>query len=174
MHAGAGTAAMRAELADVVAALFATPRREPRPLSDEERDRLIDVASLAVRVRSTVERDRQSREIEAVHGAEGPGRLVLSLERLLAGLDSIGCDRALALSVVERVALDSVPPLRRNALEVVRKHGASITTKAVAEGLGLPTVTTRRVLEDLAAYQLVRREGMGQGHADSWLLGDLE
>jgi hypothetical protein len=99
--------------------------------------------------------------------------LVLSLERLLAGLDVIGCDRAVALRVVERVALDSVPPLRRQALDAVRKQRLPADTKAIAEAIGLPTVTTRRVLEDLAAYGLVVRDSQGQGHADTWTVGGL-
>jgi hypothetical protein len=99
--------------------------------------------------------------------------LVLALERLLAGLDSIGCDRARALDVVERVALDSVPPLRRRAYQVVREHAGMIETKAVADALRLPTNTIRRVLEELAVYDLVRREGHGQGQADLWGLGDV-
>lgn len=172
-HSGAGAASMRRELAQSVAALFSRVRREPRELNDAERDQLVELASLAVRVRSTVERDRQSREIESIHGAEGPARLVLSLERLLAGLDSLGCDRALALHVVERVALDSVPPLRRRALEWVRQQQAPAETKDVAASLGLPTNTARRVLEDLAAYGLVRRLGQGEGRADLWQVGDL-
>jgi 5S rRNA maturation endonuclease (ribonuclease M5) len=172
-HVGQATTTMRTALADAVAALFASPRRDPRPLSDVETKRLTNVASLAVRLRSTVERDRFSREIEAVQGAEGPARLVLALERLLAGLDSIGCDRARALDVVERVALDSVPPLRRRAYQVVREHAGMIETKAVADALRLPTNTIRRVLEELAVYDLVRREGHGQGQADLWGLGDV-
>jgi len=172
-HSGNGTAAMRRELALAVVALFADKRGEPREPSDDERNRLIDMASLAVRIRSTVERDRQSREIESIHGAEGPARLVLSLERLLAGLDVIGCDRTLAMSVVERVALDSVPPLRRRALEWLTTQQHAVETKSVAEALGLPTNTTRRVLEDLAAYSLVKRVGQGQGQADIWSAGEL-
>jgi len=173
-HAGAKTATMRDEISESVARLFAGPRREPRPLEERERDHLITLAALAVRIRSTVERDRQSREIESIHGEEGPARLVLSLERLLAGLDSLGCERALALKVVERVALDSVPPLRRRALDAVRASGCPVETKVVAEAMGLPTVTARRVLEDLAAYRLVERENLGPGRADTWAVGEVE
>jgi hypothetical protein len=172
-HSGNGTAAMRRELALVVSNLFAGEQRAPRELAEDERNRLIELASLAVRIRSTVERDRQSREIESIHGAEGPARLVLSLERLLAGLDVIGCDRTLALSVIERVAMDSVPPLRRRALEWLTAQEQPTETKSVGEALGLPTNTTRRVLEDLAAYSLVKREGQGQGLADLWSAGEL-
>jgi hypothetical protein len=168
LHAGAQTATMRRELAEAVAALFAGSGSEPRALNDAEADELINLASLAVRIRSTVERDRQSREIESVHGAEGPARLALTLERLLAGLDALGVDRTRAFDVVRRVAMDSVPPLRRRALDWLQVQELPSATSAVATALDLPTSTTRRVLEDLAAYQLIERHSEGQGRADLW------
>ena len=62
-------------------------------------------------------RPRHTREIELVPGAEGPARLAITLERLLAGLDTLGCDRAHAWRVVRRVALDCIPALRRRLLD---------------------------------------------------------
>src|SRR5438067_1197469 len=57
-HAGAATSVMRAELAAVVAELFARELREPRPLGRVEHARLRQVVGLAVRLRGGVERDR--------------------------------------------------------------------------------------------------------------------
>ena len=168
-HSGKLQATMRKELAEAVAALFAGERREPRELSQEEGDELIELAYLAVRIRSAIERDRQSREIEAVHGVEGPARLALQLDQLLAGLDSLGVDRETALGVARRVAMDSVPPIRRRALEFV-KGESPCTTTAVAAELRLPTGTTRRALEDLAAYGLVSRHSGGKGKSDVWMI----
>ena len=92
------------------------PRRgaDPQELSEHEIDRFERVTELVVRLRGAVERDRYRRELDYVYGAEGPGRLGLSLERLLAGLDALGVERKIALEVVISVALDSTPPLRRN------------------------------------------------------------
>jgi hypothetical protein len=174
-HSGALTATMRCELADAVLGLFASARAEAQALTADEKSRLVEWASLAVRLRSTVERDRQSREIEAVYGAEGPARLVLTLAGLLAGLDVLGCERARAMSVVERIAFDSVPPLRRKAFDLIRERwkdekwkGLDLPTTTIAEGLDLPTNTVRRVLEDLAAYHLIRRVPGGPGRPDMW------
>lgn len=167
-HMGAGTALMRDELAACVAALLAPGLLPLSPLTSEEKDRLGEIAYLAVRLRSTVERDRYSREIENVHGAEGPARLILCLAHLLAGLLSLGCARDFAMRVVERVAHDSVPPLRRGAFEWLAAQAAPQDTAAVAHALRLPTVTIRRVLEDLAAYDLVTQSKGGRGNSDQW------
>jgi hypothetical protein len=169
-HSGPATGQMRKELAEAVAHLFAGERPEPRPLVEdsEEFQRLDRVVSLVVRLRGAVERDRQSRDIEAIYGAEGTARLGLTLERLLAGLDTLGVDRALALDLVESVAMDSVPPLRRAAYEHLQTLGCHSSTPAIAKTLGLPTNTVRRGLEDLAAYQLVDRTVQGQGKPDLW------
>ena len=119
-----------------------------------------------------------SREIEAVYGAEGTARIGLALERLLAGLDTLGIERGLALSVVKAVALDSVPPARRRAYEhlcALRHNGKAVaSTTMVAEVLALPSVTIRRVLEDLTAYGLIERRAQGRGRADLWAVRDWE
>lgn len=166
-HSGANTS-MRRDLAEVVAALFHARRDDPRELSVQERDELVSLATLTVRLRSTVERNRLSREIELVHGAEGPARLVKMLHGLLNGLDVLGYPRALALDIVRRVARDSVLPMRRNAFDIVRGHGAPIETRKVASALRLPMNTVRRALEDLAAHDLVTRTALGDGKSDLW------
>jgi hypothetical protein len=168
-HDGAAVGQMRKELAEAVAQLFAGRKAEARRISDDEADRIGNAISLAVRLRGAVERDRRTRELDMILGAEGTARIGLCLARLLAGLDILGVPRETAMEVVLSVALDSVPPQRRAAFECVEKHGA-VETKDVAIALGLPTVTVRRVLQDLAAYGLVeRRTKAGQGSADLWV-----
>jgi FaeA-like protein len=89
------------------------------------------------------------------------------LERLLAGLDTLGVERATALDVVEAVAMDSVPPIRRRAYEFLRA-GDPAETSTIANAIDLSTMTTRRALEDLAAYRLVERVSQGLGKSDLW------
>ena len=110
----------------------------------------------------------RTREVEAIYGAEGTARIGLALERLLAGLDTLGVERERAMQVVLSVALDfgsrrcAAPPTNS-----VEQH-KTVETADVATALGLPTNTARRILEDLAAYGLVTRESQGQGKADLW------
>jgi hypothetical protein len=168
-HRGAGTKQMRKELAEAVAHLFAGRREEPRTIEADEIKRIDKTVTLAVRLRGAIERDRQTREIEAVLGAEGTARLGLCLERLLAGLDTLGVERSMALDVVESVALDSVPPIRRRAYEYLASLGeGAATTTAVAKELDLPTNTVRRALEDLTAYALAERTSQAPPQPDLW------
>jgi hypothetical protein len=172
-HVGATTKQMRKELAEVVAQLFAGRKTEARPISPDEVERVGTAISLVVRLRGAVVRDRQTREIEAVYGAEGTARIGLALERLLAGLDTLGVERSKAMEVVLSVAMDSVPPQRRAAYDCVCKY-ADVKTADVAVELGLPTNTARRILEELTAHRLLTRQSLGQGHADMWVRGNWE
>ena len=166
-HSGATTKRMRQELANTVARLFAGRKEKAQPIAKDEAERIGIAVSLVVRLRGAVDRDRRTREIEAIYGAEGTARVGLALERLLAGLDTLGVERGRAMEVVLSVALDSAPPLRRQAYECVCKY-RDVETGDVAIAIGLPTNTARRVLEDLAAYGLVSRRSQGPGKADVW------
>ena len=170
-HTGASITDMRKELAAAVTHLFSNRRSEAAQINAEETEAIGKVIAKAVRLRGAVARDYRSREIEAIYGAEGTARIGLALERLLAGLDTLGMDRTRALKVVEEVALDSVPPLRRHAYDCVctwsTRHDP-LDTANVAVELGLPTTTTRRILEELAAHGLIIRRSQGQGKADLW------
>src|SRR5262249_55240028 len=75
---------------------------------------------------------------------------------------------------ITTIAMDSTPPLRRQAYEYLCANTDAFgpvkaETPVIAEALLLPTNTVRRALEDLAAYQLVRRIKGGKGQADAWV-----
>jgi IclR helix-turn-helix domain len=169
-HAGALGEGMRRELAEAVVSLFASERREPRVLGEQEKLELVRLATLTARARSAVDRDTYSREIEAVPGAEGPARLVITLERLLAGFDTLGADRDAAMGMVRRVAADCIPAIRRGVLKYLAGRSEPVSTTDVADAVELPTTTVRRALEDLTAYKLARREPQGQGKRDLWAI----
>jgi DNA-binding transcriptional ArsR family regulator len=164
-HAG-HERAMRVELAEAVETALRHVDHDADLFRDDER--LVRLATLAVRCRSAVERDGYSREIVRIPDAEAPGRLALVLRRILDGLAVIGADEATAWGIVTKVALDSMESTRRAALEYLLAKPEPRAVTVVAEALGYPTSTTRRTLEDLAAHGLVTRESRGQGKADYW------
>jgi hypothetical protein len=159
---------MRADLAAAARSVLAQ-LQPPRERTDEETDRLIALATFVVRARSAVERDGYTREVELVPGAEAPTRLVIVLDRLLAGLDAIGCNRAQALHVVTKAALDSIPALRLAVLTVLEAAG-DLDTNTVAATVRHPASTTRRALEDLTAHGLIECERQAEGKAHRWAL----
>ena len=59
----------------------------------------------------------------------------------------------------------------REALYAADKDQARNTT-AIAEGIGYPTSTVRRTLEDLTAHGVTERQSQGLGKADLWQLSD--
>jgi hypothetical protein len=164
---------MRSALAAAVHAVLAN-LGEPADarLEGAERTRLIRLATLAVRCRSAVERHSYTREIELIPEPEAPARLALTLARLLAALTTIGVDRDEAWRVVVKVALDSMPKLRRSVLERALDSDETVTTTDVAEELDHPTITVRRGLEDLTAHGLMRKVKQGKGKADLWQATD--
>jgi hypothetical protein len=178
-HTGGQNSQMRNELKDAVTKLFAarSPLQTPSALTvnSDEYEEFERIVSLAVRLRGSVERDRRTREIEAIPGAEGPARIALCLERLLAGLTALGLKRKIAFKVITTIAMDSTPPLRRQAYEYLcaktdmLRNPVEVKTPDIAEALRLPTITVRRALEDLACYHLVRRIKGAKGAADAWV-----
>jgi hypothetical protein len=169
-QSGAKGALMREELAAATAALLAgSEDREPRDLSEAEEQELVALATLIARIRSSVERDGYSREIELIPDAEVPTRLVLTLAQLLAGLDVLGVERSAALDLVRSVAKASAPAVRVSLLELLVRSDGPLTTTVVGQALRYPTSTARRTLEDLQAHGLVLRESGGKGKADAWL-----
>ena len=168
-HIGMKTKQMRKQLTEAVADLFAVPLRTPQELTDKERYKINDDIKLAVRLRGAVDRDRYTRELEDATGAEGTGRLGLTLERLLAGLDSLGIERAAAFAVIEKVTFDSVPPNRLRVYEHLKEIDPSwADTSTIAHAIRLPTTTVRRALEDLVAYDLAEKQSVGQGNPTLW------
>ena len=165
-----GAKEMRNELREAVSALFAgITLPEEDALTDSDRDRLVTVADLVTMARSPIERDRYSREIELVPDPEAPARFALILASLLEGLYAIGVEREHAWKLVTKVAFDSMPAQRRQVIRLLAEVETT-TTKKVAMGLGLPTTTARRVLEDLTAHRLVQREEGEDDPSDTWRL----
>ena len=161
---------MRKDLSAAVKELFDhidTPLRLP-DVQLEEENLLIGLSTLAVRLRSAVERDGHSRDIELIPEPESPARLTIALRRIVTGMLLVGVEHDEAWRVVCAVAMDSAPKLRRRVFEILATDPTEHETPGLATKLGYPTSTTRRALEDLNAHGLVKRVSVGAGKADTW------
>lgn len=160
---------MRGELSAAVVALFATASSPALVLSEHDEERLVSLAALVARCRSAVERDGYTREVELIPEPEAPTRLVVVLARLLGGLHAIGAERDAAWRVVAAAALDSIPAVRRGAMDALIAADA-LTTAKVAEAIGYPPSTTTRALDDLVAHGVALASRQGSGKATTWQL----
>lgn len=164
--------AMRAELVAAVNGLFARGLpHPPHDLDDGTLERLVGLATLAATARSPVEHDYRTGDIALVLDSEAPTRLGKQLGQLYRAAGTIGIDRAGAWQLVARIALDSIPKLRRAVIEALAGTADPMTTSAVREGVAYPQSTTRRALDELHAHGVVELLfGGGQGRPDRWRL----
>ncbi len=164
---------MRADLQRAVAGLFASvdiPDELPEA-SPEIIEHIIDLATLTVRCRSSVERDGYTREITLKLSSEAPTRLAKILLQLFHGLQMIGVSNDRTWELLEKVALDSVNKVRRAALDLLRDGGTK-TTSEIAVAIGYPTPTARRALEELQTHGVLKCIKGGQGKSDSFCLSE--
>jgi hypothetical protein len=161
---------MRADLADATQRLLAQAdmAQLAAPADEATTDRLIRIATLAVRCRSAVERDSYSREIELIPEPEAPGRMALVLLRLHNGLRAIGVNPTTTWQLVTKCALDSMPAIRRSVLDVLMASDHPTSTGDIARTIGYPNTTTRRALEDLHGHAVLTKASQGDGKADVW------
>ena len=165
---------MRRELAKAVCGFLdggSFPSEAPT-LSEREKEGLVAGACLAARCRSSVERDPYSRQIELIPEAEAPARLARILRQLYEGMRVIGLERREAWRLLQKISLDCVPAIRRRVFETLQAAGEAVTpAEEVANRIGYPVQTTRRVLEDLTAHGVLDvRTGLHQ--RKFWLLSD--
>lgn len=161
---------MREELSRAVAGLFAgleIPAAPPE-LSEDEIERLIDLASFTARCRSAVERDGRTREIELAYKSEAPTRIAKVFTRIFHGMNIIGVEKPRIWATLRQMALDSMHKVRRASFEQVAAFDVPISTTLIATSINYPTQTTRRALEELTTHRILVREKSGT--ADSWSL----
>jgi hypothetical protein len=166
-------AQMRAELSHAVCGLFAgveLPESLPE-ISDEDLERLIDLASLTARCRSAVDRDNHTRDITLTLSPEAPTRIAKILRQLLHGMEAIGVERPRIWEALAKIAFDSMHKVRRAALDAL-SDGDLHSTSEVATAIKYPTPTARRALEELHAHGVLICIKGGRGKADEWEFSD--
>jgi hypothetical protein len=158
---------VRARRAELVATFFADlslPEEFP-PLDEHDQERLITLAHLGARCRSSVLRNGYSREVEMVPGHERATRLYRQFRHLHAGLTVIGTPRFEIWRLLPQVALDGLTPGRKSVLEYLMAEPTEHSTGSVAGHCRLPETTVRRHLEDLNAHGAVDATGT---HPERW------
>jgi len=152
---------MRADLADAMAGVLAGIDPAAATLDDDDETRLLGAANIVTLARTAVEYDARGEVIDA-HAPEMPTRFAKMLGQIVRGGRAAGMGRPSSLALAERVARDSVPPLRLDVLRFVLDTPYCTTAEAT-KGLQKPRSTVDRALQSLHVLGLLRVEDAPQG-----------
>jgi hypothetical protein len=137
-----------------------------RVFTEEEKQYVYELASMAARCRSAVPRDPYTRETLSTRHSEAATRLTAVLGQLLQGLDRIGVPEPTRWRLLNKIALDCMPDLRRQFLKFLIQEPHS--TKELSHLTGCCMTVAARTVEDLKMQEIVYRE-RGKVHLASWM-----
>jgi hypothetical protein len=163
----------RQHLAGLVGAFMAALPPLVPTLTETDHQTLATLADYITRARSGVERDGYRRELEYAPAPEMParfGRQLASLARGLALVRHQATVTEVELKDVTRVALDSIPAVRRVVLKALLEHEGDLSTTTLRQQVQFGTTTVTRALEDLQSLELVTCDGQGKGRPNRWSL----
>jgi hypothetical protein len=165
---------IRTQLRELTREFIFPDNTAPLPLAmplDYESIGAVHLAELVARLRVHVPRERDNRReiADAPPEAESPTRIIKAMGQLARARATAFHRPTVELSdfaVSRRLALDSIPPLRKKVVDVVaeREIGQTDLLKAV----GAPRTTTLRCAEDLEAIGCL--ESYEQGIERRWLI----
>lgn len=149
-----------------------------RTLTDAEDLRIIRMASVSARCRSTVPEDHYTKEVTDISDVEMESRIATALGQLYIGLELIGVESKERWSTVGRVALDSMPRLRRFILDTARS-GAPKTADEMAVLAGCSKSVVRRAVEHMSILGVVAKDKQIEGEKPvvkltAWMKENLE
>lgn len=156
---------MRSEIATIVGKFFIQNFSDQK-LSNVSfpatfQDLLIALADVTTTIRSRVPRQWKSEALEYLPNPEVGTRLAKQLSQLAKGVALLRGDTTISNSVFElikRVALDSVPALRRKVLEALFYFSDFASTEEISEQCGLPTKSVKLILEDFTLFGVTERK----------------
>jgi hypothetical protein len=165
-------AAMRMELSKAVRQFIETLNfgAVTPELPAADRDWLGELVTLATRCRSYVARNSYNREIEDPGDSEGPGRMMRALTQLWSGLELIGVKHERRRELIQKVALDSMPPARRVTFDYLASTGSTDAEVAeISKTSHYSKQSIRRALQDLECHEVVVRTS---GKPELWSIAD--
>lgn len=162
---------MRADLAEAAATILVNvdpdaPTAAPTPTDIE---RIVAWSHFAVWARTGVERDGYSHDVMLMPSREAPGRLAGVLGAMHTGLAAIGVPVDDAWEILTKLALDSIPDLRRRLLRQLRLASDGLYTADLVALTGIPKTTAERTLEDLALLDIVDRAKRADHSTAAWV-----
>lgn len=167
---------IRQQLKELTYAFIFPEERPPQPVPmfvDYEGIGAVHLAELVARLRVHVPRERDARReiVESPPEAESPTRIIKAMGQLARARATAFHKSKVDIRdfvVSRRVALDSIPPLRKAVVELVVK--GEIGQTDLMKGISAPRTTTLRCAEDLQAIGCLN--SYEQGVERRWLITD--
>src|SRR6185312_17275400 len=160
------TPGWRQDLRDLVSAFFMgmdlsfKSRNDSWPMTAAEQMRIISMGEVASRCRSAVLRDPYTKEILGVRETEGGTRITTELGQLWQGMRIIGVPEKLCWQLTGKVALDSMPKLRRVIVDsAIAKSG--VDAGHICGVTGVSKGVVRRTIEDLEVHGVIESMDIG-------------
>jgi hypothetical protein len=141
-------------------------------LSDEQMDKIIDIAMISERVRAVTKIDKYSKETERITVPAMPMRTSLQFASIAKAL-MIMHGRELNeqdMRTIEWIGISLANEEKRESLRVLSKYESTVSTSTVADHLGLDTRVVRSVLQNLASTGIVQRSG--DSNSLKWKIDD--
>lgn len=139
-------------------------------LDQDTKDRIIEVAMLAERIRTVAKKDWRGEVIIKVPVPAMPMRIALQLSNIAKGLMAISYYETGKkkldehyLHILDWCAYSLANEEKRACLDVIAKHDfdREIRTATVADVVGLDTEVVRNILQNLTAVGILERSGDG-------------
>jgi len=168
-------AVLAAKVAAYVAGLDLDRTEAPPSLSPEETDDIIDLATLAVKARSSVIY-RRNGEVSLVPVPEEPPRLAAQLCRMAGVMARLGVDAVERRRLLTELALGGVHKDRRAVLTYLARYSTADmprSTKNVAVRVRIDPDAAREHLQGLTALGLVEWAGSERDNSEAWHASDL-
>lgn len=131
---------------------------ERRELEDREKTLFYFIGRFISVARTPIKRDWKTKEVAFTMSKEAPTRLAKTLAQLYLGLEVIGLAAEERWPLVRRVAMDSMPEMRKTVVELLQRQG-SARLKEIRLELKVGSAATRYVTEDLETLGVVERVG---------------
>jgi hypothetical protein len=126
-------------------------------ISAKSTKHIIDIAALAVKCRSPVERNQYNREVENPPYEEGVPRMAGWLGQLYLGLKAIHLeDQEERWRVLTRVAIDSMPLIRRRALVAMSESEQPLALDQLCRLTGVGVKSMERTMWELQHFGIVQ------------------
>lgn len=132
---------------------------------DETKDMIVKISDFSSQARSGLSVSDRTGKVDFIPDSEIPTRITSQLITLAIGLCYLNASQpggTLQLNnddkyIIVKVALDSVPRKRRQAIQAMAKYKLGVTAAALATELGYDTEVMKSNLQELTALKLAKR-----------------